>query len=114
MVTMALCSRRLWRVEMSAVKPGIKKKVGRDVPCKVGIVHSASSRLVVSAGAVMNGCAFVVSFEMSAGEMLLAAGCGKRLCVSCVLVVVFLNLCEVFSCSIVLPTQRWVGGVTQV
>ena len=54
-------------------------------------MHSASSRLVVSAGAVTNGCAFVVSFEMSAGEMLLAVGCGKRLCVRRVLVV--LNLC---------------------
>ena len=58
-----------------------------------GIVHSALSRQVVSADGVMDGCAFVVSSEMSAGEMRLAFGCRKRLFVRCgAFVVVFESL----------------------
>ena len=65
--------------------------VGRE-----GIVHSALSRQVVSADGVMDGCAFVVSSDISAGEMRLAFGCRKRLFVLCGAFIVvffkFLNL----------------------
>ena len=69
--------------------------MGKVVLGSEGIVQSALSRQVVSVDGVMDGCAVVVSSEMSAGEMLLAFGCRKRLFVRCgafVVVCAFLNL----------------------
>ena len=69
--------------------------MGTVVVGREGIVHSVLSRQVVSVDGVMDGCAFVVSSDISAGEMRLEFGCGKRLFVRCgafVVVFEFLNL----------------------
>ena len=56
-------------------------------------MHKLLSKFVVSADGVKDGCALMVCLEMSAGEMRLVQGWGKRLFVRAVLfVLIFLNL----------------------